>query len=146
MKLVVTGATDGIGKEYAKQLAKRGINIVLIARNESKLIDVSKEIGMNTHQKRNTKSHLNVQNTLHICSNLLIESLYAVQTKYIVVDFGDGREVFDRIEQQLQELSVPIGILGKNFVHQARWKWAAIIFSNFVLYFTNCSKQCRHFL
>lgn len=43
---MVTGSTDGIGKEYAKQLAKRGINIVLIARNESKLIDVSKEIGI----------------------------------------------------------------------------------------------------
>lgn len=43
---MVTGSTDGIGKEYAKQLAQRGINIVLIARNESKLIDVSKEIGM----------------------------------------------------------------------------------------------------
>lgn len=43
--LVVTGSTDGIGREYAKELAQRGINIVLIARNESKLIDVSKEIG-----------------------------------------------------------------------------------------------------
>lgn len=42
---VVTGSTDGIGKEYAKQLALRGINIVLIARNESKLIQVAREIG-----------------------------------------------------------------------------------------------------
>lgn len=36
----------GIGKEYAKQLAQRGINIVLIARNEAKLIATSREIGM----------------------------------------------------------------------------------------------------
>lgn len=43
---VVTGSTDGIGKEYAKQLAQRGINIVLIARNEAKLIATSREIGM----------------------------------------------------------------------------------------------------
>lgn len=42
---MVTGSTDGIGKEYAKQLAERGINIVLIARNESKLVQVSREIG-----------------------------------------------------------------------------------------------------
>lgn len=42
---MVTGSTDGIGKEYAKQLAQRGVNIVLIARNESKLIQVSREIG-----------------------------------------------------------------------------------------------------
>lgn len=42
---VVTGSTDGIGKEYAKQLAQHGVNVVLIARNESKLIQVSREIG-----------------------------------------------------------------------------------------------------
>lgn len=41
----MTGSTDGIGKEYAKQLAQRGVNIVLVARNESKLIQVSREIG-----------------------------------------------------------------------------------------------------
>lgn len=29
---VVTGATDGIGKSYAKQLAKQGKNIILISR------------------------------------------------------------------------------------------------------------------
>lgn len=46
--LVVTGSTDGIGKEYAKQLAEQGVNVVLIARNVSKLIQVSNEIGEHT--------------------------------------------------------------------------------------------------
>lgn len=41
---VITGATDGIGKAYAKALAKKGINIVLISRTESKLQVVKKEI------------------------------------------------------------------------------------------------------
>ena len=30
---VVTGATDGIGKALAKQLARKGLNIVLISSN-----------------------------------------------------------------------------------------------------------------
>jgi 17beta-estradiol 17-dehydrogenase / very-long-chain 3-oxoacyl-CoA reductase len=34
---VVTGATDGIGKEIALELGARGFNIVLIARNIEKL-------------------------------------------------------------------------------------------------------------
>lgn len=41
---VVTGATDGIGKEYARQLASKGLNIVLISRSEAKLQNTSQEI------------------------------------------------------------------------------------------------------
>lgn len=41
---IITGATDGIGKEYAMSLAKKGMSIVLISRTESKLQDVKKEI------------------------------------------------------------------------------------------------------
>jgi 17beta-estradiol 17-dehydrogenase / very-long-chain 3-oxoacyl-CoA reductase len=42
---VVTGSTDGIGKEYAKELAKRGLNIVLISRSIDKLNKIASEIG-----------------------------------------------------------------------------------------------------
>lgn len=41
---VITGASDGIGKEYALQLAKKGFNIVLVSRTESKLELVATEI------------------------------------------------------------------------------------------------------
>lgn len=41
---VVTGATDGIGKAYALQFAKKGMNVMLISRTESKLVEVAKEI------------------------------------------------------------------------------------------------------
>jgi len=43
--LVVTGGSDGIGKNYARELAKRKINLVLISNVEEDLISVSKEIG-----------------------------------------------------------------------------------------------------
>lgn len=41
---VITGASDGIGKEFAFQLASRGFNMVLISRTESKLVALKKEI------------------------------------------------------------------------------------------------------
>uniref|UniRef100_A0A669F191 Hydroxysteroid (17-beta) dehydrogenase 12b n=1 Tax=Oreochromis niloticus TaxID=8128 RepID=A0A669F191_ORENI len=41
---VVTGATDGIGKAYAEELARKGFAIVLISRSQEKLDDVSKAI------------------------------------------------------------------------------------------------------
>jgi len=42
---VVTGATDGIGLEYARQLAKKGLKVFLISRTQSKLDIVAAEIG-----------------------------------------------------------------------------------------------------
>ncbi|KAB5565743.1 hypothetical protein PHYPO_G00245030 [Pangasianodon hypophthalmus] len=38
---VVTGATDGIGKSYAEELARRGFSMVLISRSQEKLDDVA---------------------------------------------------------------------------------------------------------
>lgn len=81
---VITGSTDGIGKEYAKELAKRGINVVLISRTEKKLIDVAREI----------------------------ELVYKVKTKWIVADFAKGREVYEHIRKELE--GIPVGILVNN--------------------------------
>ena len=41
---VVSGASDGIGKEFCIQLAKHGLNIVLIARNKEKTEALAKSI------------------------------------------------------------------------------------------------------
>uniref|UniRef100_A0A1A9UVE8 Inactive hydroxysteroid dehydrogenase-like protein 1 n=1 Tax=Glossina austeni TaxID=7395 RepID=A0A1A9UVE8_GLOAU len=81
---VITGATDGIGRGYAKELAKRGLNIVLISRSEEKLIATASEI----------------------------ESLYKTKTKWIVADFSKGKEIYKHIKQEL--LGIPVGILVNN--------------------------------
>ncbi|CAJ2514306.1 Uu.00g024250.m01.CDS01 [Anthostomella pinea] len=41
---VVTGASDGLGKEYATQLAAKGFNLVLVSRTLSKLETLSREL------------------------------------------------------------------------------------------------------
>ena len=41
---MVTGASDGIGKQYALKLAKAGFNLVLVSRTASKLQSLSSEI------------------------------------------------------------------------------------------------------
>ncbi|XP_069761830.1 very-long-chain 3-oxoacyl-CoA reductase-A isoform X2 [Narcine bancroftii] len=80
----VTGATDGIGKAYAKELAKRGMSIVLISRNEEKLDKVAKEI----------------------------KEQFGVETKIIAVDFGEGPPIYVVIESVLAGLE--IGVLVNN--------------------------------
>src|SRR5699024_7779539 len=41
---LVTGSTDGIGLEYARQLAQRGYRLLLLSRSEQKLAMVASEI------------------------------------------------------------------------------------------------------
>ena len=43
---MVTGASDGIGKEFAFQLAKAGFNVLLVARNKGLLDSTASEISM----------------------------------------------------------------------------------------------------
>ena len=41
---IVCGSTQGIGEASAIELAKLGANVTLIARNESKLLDVLNDL------------------------------------------------------------------------------------------------------
>jgi short-subunit dehydrogenase len=41
---IVTGATDGLGKQFAMQLASIGFNLVVVARRKNLLDDLSKEL------------------------------------------------------------------------------------------------------
>ncbi|KAH0835497.1 hypothetical protein J3R83DRAFT_9166 [Lanmaoa asiatica] len=55
---VITGASDGIGKEFALQLATTGFNILLVARNEAALTSVAAEIVSKTAGKVETRIQL----------------------------------------------------------------------------------------
>ncbi|XP_038556971.1 very-long-chain 3-oxoacyl-CoA reductase-B isoform X1 [Micropterus salmoides] len=76
---VVTGATDGIGKAYAEELARRGFAIVLISRSQEKLDDVSKAI----------------------------TSKCGVETKTIAADFS-GLDIYSKIEDGLAGLEIGV--------------------------------------
>ncbi|XP_014273513.1 very-long-chain 3-oxoacyl-CoA reductase [Halyomorpha halys] len=76
---VVTGSTDGIGKAFAGELAKRGLNIILISRNEEKLRFTANEI----------------------------EEEFGVKTLSIQADFTD-RNCYDKIKKNLDGRDIGI--------------------------------------
>ena len=45
---LVTGASSGIGKELARQLAQKGLNVVLVARREKLLNELANELALKT--------------------------------------------------------------------------------------------------
>lgn len=74
---IVTGASSGIGKEFANQLAREGMNLVLIARRENLLKELADDLERN----------------------------FKIQAKYLVMDLTD-ENIIERIEDATKGLDV----------------------------------------
>ena len=73
MKVLITGASSGIGRSIAIEYAKEGYDLVLVARNKSKLTEVKNSIGNNVNVEV-VSMDLNdidnckcILNCLHVC-------------------------------------------------------------------------------
>ncbi|GBP31327.1 Very-long-chain 3-oxoacyl-CoA reductase [Eumeta japonica] len=78
LRMVVTGCTDGIGKEYARQLAAKGCHIILVSRSMYKLEATAHEI----------------------------ENEYKVNTKIIKADFSEGDHIYENISKEIENLEI----------------------------------------
>ena len=65
MRALVTGASSGIGRDIAKELTKKGYDLILVARDEEKLNKVKEEL-----EKENIKvENIKVENIIMDLSN-----------------------------------------------------------------------------
>nr|XP_057926592.1 17-beta-hydroxysteroid dehydrogenase type 3 isoform X3 [Doryrhamphus excisus] len=76
---VVTGASEGIGREYALALAEQGMNVVIMSRTKATLDQLAKEIGNTTGR----------------------------EVKVLVTDFTMDN-IFSDIEEQLKDLNIGV--------------------------------------
>jgi len=85
--VLITGATSGIGRDFADIFAERGNNLVLVSRSESKLYEVKG----------------------------VIENKYKVQIETIAVDLSftnAAQEVFDKISQKNKKIDILVNNAG----------------------------------
>jgi len=82
---LITGASDGLGREFASGLAALGMNLVLIARNEANLNEAARVLRLTSNQK----------------------------VIVIPVDLTDPLAV-DRIRETLQQNSIRVKVLVNN--------------------------------
>uniref|UniRef100_A0A6J0UFN2 17-beta-hydroxysteroid dehydrogenase type 3 isoform X1 n=1 Tax=Pogona vitticeps TaxID=103695 RepID=A0A6J0UFN2_9SAUR len=87
---VITGAGDGIGRAYSFELAKRGLNVVLISRTLGKLQKIAFEIEQSTGQK----------------------------VKIIQADFTKN-DIYDALEESLQGLEIGILVNNVGMLHNS---------------------------
>ena len=80
MKVLITGASSGIGRDMARVLSKKGYDLVLVARDEEKLNEVKKELQQNnvkvetivadlTSEEKCKEIHKNVPNVDILINN-----------------------------------------------------------------------------
>ncbi|KAG5438917.1 hypothetical protein PCANB_002247 [Pneumocystis canis] len=88
---IVTGASEGIGREFSLQLAQNRFNIILIARSKDKLKALSKEI----------------------------ENTYAIKTIVHIMDFSIARdEDYEELERIIENLDIRVLINNVGLSHE----------------------------
>ena len=124
MKVLLTGASSGIGKDMAKILNKKGYDLVLVARDEEKLINVKNEL-----EKERIGNNIEIipmdlsieENCLKLC-----ESVKDVDILINNAGFGDcGSFTKTDLEKEIKMIKTNIvayHILMKEYLKQMRKK------------------------
>jgi short-subunit dehydrogenase len=103
---LITGATEGIGLEFAKLFAQKGKSLILIARNESRLQTVSKELSSyKIDVKIYAKDLSFVDNAIYIYEDLKTRNIsidylvnnagFGINDHYVDIDWQREQEMFN---------------------------------------------------
>ena len=112
---IVTGASDGIGKQVAIKLAIQGVNLALIARDKNRLIEV-KQIIQSANKLLKVKTYpCDIRNTLDLSNTVkkiikdfrdihILVNVAGIWQKMMTIEEIDAKVVDDVIDTNLTAL------------------------------------------
>src|SRR5258708_25419149 len=106
---LVTGASSGIGKEFARQIAASGINIVLVARRE----DLLKEVGVEFSKRYGVEHRVVVLDVSRAdCIGQLASATEDLDIGLVVSNAGTGNPGdFLKLDRQLHQATLRVGTM-----------------------------------
>jgi len=108
--VIITGASEGIGRALAKVCSREGAKVVISARNETRLIELAEEIKNDNNAVRIIKADVSQQSE---CSNLIEETISHFGKLDILIN-NAGRTMWCRFDE-IQDLGIVKEIMETNF-------------------------------
>jgi short-subunit dehydrogenase len=106
---LITGASTGIGKELAKEFAKNHHNLILIARNKSKLEELKKELSSHSVKIEVFPMDLSKKDAPEKIHQYIKQNQYSVQILINNAGFAtNGFFLKNSLQTELEEIQVNI--------------------------------------
>ena len=145
---VITGASSGIGREMARQVAKRGINTLLVARSEDVLQTLAEEIekqnGVETRVvAADLTQEAEVQKVIEVSDGLEVGLLINSAGYALTGEFADN-SLDDELGMLNVNLKAPL-ILSHHFAKQMRErKKGGILFLSSIMALAGAAKWANY--
>ncbi|CAD8115886.1 unnamed protein product [Paramecium sonneborni] len=116
--VLITGASDGIGKQLAIQFSQKGFNIILVARNKQKLEVVAKQLKTQSHIIVTDFSQSNDKNLFDQIMNQIGNRDVSILINNVGVDVLNKFHMLsdDEVYNTIIVNCLPITMLSKRFI------------------------------
>ncbi|XAR64451.1 Very-long-chain 3-oxoacyl-CoA reductase [Bertholletia excelsa] len=119
---VVTGATDGIGKAFAVELAKTGLNLILTSRSADKLESLSRDIQTRYPNTQIRVVAVDFSDDIAIVESSAAAAAEGVEVGVVVNNVGvtyTAARYFDEVEEEVWRRVVRVNLEGTTRVTRA---------------------------
>ncbi|CAJ2667965.1 unnamed protein product [Trifolium pratense] len=119
---LVTGPTDGIGKSFAFELARKGLNLILVGRNPDKLKDVSDSVKAKFGKTEVKTVVVDFAGDLDEGVNRIRETIEGLDIGVLINNVGISypyARFFHEVDEELLKNLIQVNVVGTTKVTQA---------------------------